>query len=321
MPSSGQIGPRGHADPKRILPPDKVSFSHAWIATERPITGNPNGTSNAKARHPAFKWKQFQSSPANQKVLLQAWKITKSQADQKFLRLVQTGIEPNPGPSGHQPASNTAGAADQPKGPAQANNAKQHLTIASINVRDAPGLWRLLAILESNILVDILRILEPCLKLQEWNTVQRKFAKLHQSFYCPGKQSTMSYGGVLTAVRNFIPHKLLCKHEADDHQHMAIQIKQRLLYNSYIPPRRHLSQEGQQSLRDFMQHTEAAVGNRPWLAMGDYNQLPLEPNALFLQYDGTIVNQQSRWQNNRLIDHIWTNHPSSCTQQNVELQN
>lgn len=41
------------------------------------------------------KGEHLQSSPTNQKPLLQAWKITKSQADQKFLRLVQTGIEPN----------------------------------------------------------------------------------------------------------------------------------------------------------------------------------------------------------------------------------
>lgn len=136
--------------------------------------------------------------------------------------------------------------------------------------------------METSYIADIICVQEPCLKIQEWTTVQQKLAKLHyNSYYCPGKQSTKAYGGVLTAVRNSIPHKLLSKHESQDRQHMAIQIKQWLLYNSYIPPRQHLLLQGQQTLRDMMQHTKAAAGNRPWIAMGDYNMLPMEITGLF----------------------------------------
>lgn len=238
------------------------------------------------------KGEHLQSSPTNQKPLLQAWKITKSQADQKFLRLVQTGIEPNPGPSPHQPTS-------------KQNKSKQDFTVASVNVRDAPGLWRLITLMETSHLADIICVQEPCLKMQEWTTVQQKLAKLHdQIYYCPGKQSTKAYGGVLTAVRTSIPHKLVSKYESHDHQHMAIQIKQWLLYNSYMPPRQHVLQQGQQTLRDIMQHTKAAAGNRPWIAMGDYNMLPTEVRGLFSHNGGALINQQCRWQSNRNIDHM-----------------
>jgi len=119
----------------------------------------------APGQHETHRWEQLQSSPTNQKALLQAWKITKQQADQKFLRLVQTGIEPNPGPSLHQPTSNTPAAGRQPSSPGRHNKTKQHITIASVNVRDAPGVWRLITLMETSYIADIICVQEPCLKI------------------------------------------------------------------------------------------------------------------------------------------------------------
>ena len=44
-------------------------------------------------------WKHLQTSPKLLKRLLGIWKVTKKQAEVAFSRLVQEGVEPNPGPT------------------------------------------------------------------------------------------------------------------------------------------------------------------------------------------------------------------------------
>ena len=75
----------------------------------------------------------------------------------------------------------------------------------------------------------------------------------------------------------------------------------------YIPPRPALMAEAQQTLRKLLHQAQAAAGNRPWLAMGDYNTPPEDLQGLFSQRGGTLLNKHTKWQSKRYIDRKWLN--------------
>ena len=258
-------------------------------------------------------------------MLLQIWKLSKAEADLRFDQLVQQGVEPQPGPAPESDAGSHAAGTDEagegedddpdpfPLHPK--NQLRSTARLLSVNFRDAPGLWRFLALLQADHqLADIICLQEVCLRPSEFSTVQAKLAHLNfHSYYSLGRNGAKATGGVLVAARKSMSQKLLAKHEQDDFQHLFLQCGHWVVAASYIPPRALILEPALAALQDLLQTTQAAAGNRPWLAAGDYNATPAEIAPLFQLFGGQLVNKQTRWQNHRFIDHIWSNHPTGCT--------
>ena len=233
-------------------------------------------------------------------MLLQIWKLSKAEADLRFDQLVQQGVALQPGPSPESDPGSHATSADMageeedddpdPFPPHPKNQLRPTARLLSVNVRDAPGLWRFLALLQTDRqLADIICLQEVCLRPSKFSTVKAKFADLNfHSYYSLGRNGAKATGGVLVAARNTISQKhcqkLLAKHEQDDFQH--------------IPPRARLLDPALSALQHLLQTTQAAAGHRPWLAVGDYNATPAE--LLFQLFGGHLVLKQTRWQNHQV---------------------
>ena len=339
------------------------------------------------------RWKKLQKSPTNRDMLLGLWKVTKSQADKKFDRLVEQGVEPHPGPLANEPkprsscpstrqtstvpmhrylqcqpacrgshVSLTAGVSPRREsrtGPMQitakhvwpasmqkqnvftlsqnslrggaqkingnptqnpdgsnngcdemtdneesddpdptpscktfGNNAKcrSDAQILSVNVRDAPGLWRLLKVITDNpTLGDIWCIQEPCLRPDEFIAVHQKFSQLgFRAHYSIGKNGQKATGGVLIAVRSTIPHQVLHKHALDDHQHLLISCSSWLIGSSYIPPRQNLIIPANQTLSSILSKFQASAGDRPWLHTGTLTSTRFRSKRSLLLFRGSF---------------------------------
>ena len=364
------------------------------------------------------RWKKLQKPPTNRDMLLGLWKITKSQADKKFDRLVEQGAEPHPGPLANEPKPRsscpstrqtstvpmhrylqcqpacrgshvklTAGVSPRresktgpmqitakhvcpasmqkqnvftlsqnslrggaqkingnptqnpdgsnngcdemtdneesddpdptPSGKTFGNNAtcRSDAQILSVNVRDAPGLWRLLKVITDNpTLGGIWCIQEPCLRPDDFITVHQKFSQLgFRAHHSIGKNGQKAAGGVLIAVRSTIPHQVLHKQALDDHQHLLISCSSWLIGSSYIPPRQNLIIPANQTLSSILSKFQASAGDRPWLHTGDFNLHPVQVKAVFAAFQGELLLEATRWKSTHPIDHIWTNAPQSCS--------
>ena len=155
----------------------------------------PSSVPQCRAR---LRWKEIRKSTDDTNALLKCWGTTKAEADLDVSRLVEEGVEPNPGPhtTGSKPAGGTSSLTDDSEDddddPDPGGGDKSTVsttscssaTLTSVNVRGAPGLWRLLTLLESEPnIADIVCVQEPCVQLSEFKTVLSKFQSLGYKAY------------------------------------------------------------------------------------------------------------------------------------------
>ena len=190
------------------------------------------GPSSLPTPRARLRWKEIRKSTANTNVLLKCWGTTKAEADSHFSRLVQEGVEPQPGP---QPQTMVAddsedGGEDDddpdPGGGGKSTAPRSSATLTSVNVRDAPGLWRLLKLLEGEPnIADIVCVQEPCVQLLESKTVLSKFQSLgYTAYFVEGETGKKATGGCITAIRASIPHKLVARYAGHPHQHILLEL-------------------------------------------------------------------------------------------------
>ena len=332
------------------------------------------GTAHKPVPQERQRWEQLKDG--NRQKLLSIWGLTKRQADRRFEKLVEDGIEPHPGPSStqhHNRHTDTRSRATQ-AGPTASNHRQQpnraeaiqaehtahyrddsisdhefdeddddceeddpdphddhnilntkhrphkgrtkHTAhILSINTRGAPGVHKLLQLIPT-IPASIICIQECSLATSEFNYIQRQFATLgYNAYYAAGQHTTKPTGGVVTAVHKHIPHKLTIQHAGGESQHLIVDLGHWMLVNSYIPPRPHIRETEQQTLLSLLHSSAIMAGHRPWIATGDYNMLPNEMQPLMDQVEGHLVHADTRWQQHRQIDHIWSNWPDGYQKQ------
>ena len=122
----------------------------------------------------AYCVESFAVVPTAVGLLLHAWKITKAQADRKFQKLVEDGIEPHPGPS------------------SSLKQSRKSLKIGSLNTGRAPGVWRAIDTLLPDL--DVLCLQEASLQASELAAACRTLQqKGYSCFFAPG-QSTGWWG-------------------------------------------------------------------------------------------------------------------------------
>ena len=293
---------------------------HMW----KPCTGSRGEAS----RQAVNRWAGICAGPSGDNVstLLACWGTTKAEADMYFNHLEEEGVEPNPGPEtpggadddddggsdddDPDPSDPSSTASHEQSDQTQSSTARSSVRVSCVNVRDGPGLWRLVKILEcDSSFTDVICIQESCIHAEEYNTVANKFSAMGFKAYwaegSPGKKAT---GGCVTVVRSTIPHRVVEIFSGGPHQHICIEFKSSwMVCNSYIPPRQHLRYIAHQAFTEILHKIKLSAGGRPWIALGDYNALPQEMEAVFSPHGGTLFYQQCRFQGNRYIDHIWSN--------------
>ena len=268
----------------------------------------PSSVPQCRAR---LRWKEIRKSTDDTNALLKCWGTTKAEADLDVSRLVEEGVEPNPGPhtTGSKPAGGTSSLTDDSEDddddPDPGGGDKSTVsttscssaTLTSVNVRGAPGLWRLLTLLESEPnIADIVCVQEPCVQLSEFKTVLSKFQSLgYKAYLAEGENGKKATGGCITASRATIPHKLVARYAGHSHQHVLLELTSLLVVNSYIPPRSHIQHEARQALGELLQDAKASAGGRPWMAIGDYNVLPAQMEAVFDLHVGSLIHKETRY--------------------------
>ena len=242
-------------------------------------------------------WKRVRDIPQIAQELTYIWNTSKAEADSKFLRLVEEGIEPHPGPS--QPNQKERQAV---------TNKRSNVQVKSINTGGAPGVWR--ALKRFLPVAHILCLQEAVLQPNEHAAVCRHLdSHGYASFYSPGKHDKKLCGGVLTACRRELAPTLLDLHQQDEHQHALIQVGSWLILNSYVPPRPGILLGAKQKAQDMLHTHRAAAGQRPWLWTGDFNAHTDKYQAVAQQYGGTLIQAQTRWSGTLQLDHMRSNRP------------
>ena len=147
-----------------------VLYSHAQNAgasrkTKKETYRTCKGSQARPSVQQAAFWKKLTKFPENMQLFLNAWRTTKQEADKKFERLPQQGIETNPGPiqSQAQPAQTTTGTQhngqhnsnsssssseqeesgeDEDNDPANIQHKdRSTCRVLTINTGGAPGVW------------------------------------------------------------------------------------------------------------------------------------------------------------------------------------
>lgn len=230
-------------------------------------------------------WNRLQSFPTAVGLLLHAWKITKSQADRRFQKLVEDGIEPHPGPSN------------------PLKRRRQNLKVGSLNTGGAPGVWRAINTLLPDL--DVLCLQEASLEASELAAVCRTLQqKGYSGFFAPGQSKG---GGVLTIVRSHTKHKFVSCHKEDLHQHVLVEVGDWLFLNSYIAPRPGLLELGMERGIALQVEAKANEGNRPWAWIGDFNTIPETMAPAAAQHQGHLIYSQATWNGKKHIDQLWSN--------------
>ena len=180
-------------------------------------------------------WKKLTKFPENMQLFLNAWRTTKQEADKKFERLPQQGIETNPGPiqSQAQPAQTTTGTQHNGQHNSNSSSSEQEESgededndpaniqhkdrstcrVLTINTGGAPGVWRILKRVVPFDHPEVVCIQEASLTTAEFNAVHKKFHSLgYSAYYSKGQHTNKVTGGVLTAIRREIPHSTQYTH-------------------------------------------------------------------------------------------------------------
>ncbi|CAJ1353724.1 unnamed protein product [Effrenium voratum] len=171
-------------------------------------------------------WNMMAKSPENQRLLLNAWSLTKQEADQKFQRLVFEGIEPNPGPL---PQDNKQPREEQSQ---TKKTKRQKLTVVSVNTGGAPQVWVAIDTFLSDQAVQVLAMQEAALSSKEYGAVQRHLHKKgYRTYYTPGKatpgrwESHKTVDHIYTnAINNTGKVKALSR-KISDHKALQVQLK------------------------------------------------------------------------------------------------
>ncbi|CAE7363108.1 CAC, partial [Symbiodinium sp. KB8] len=287
------------------------------------------GPSSLPTPRARLRWKEIRKSTANTNVLLKCWGTTKAEADSHFSRLVQEGVEPQPGP---QPQTMVAddsedGGEDDddpdPGGGGKSTAPRSSATLTSVNVRDAPGLWRLLKLLEGEPnIADIVCVQEPCVQLLESKTVLSKFQSLgYTAYFVEGETGKKATGGCITAIRASIPHKLVARYAGHPHQHILLELTHvKLWENSCMVPERPLvdglgslihKETRYNSTRHIDQIWSNATGT-----IGSARTLPFKIS----DHKWLSVSASLRWEREvrrcvRQRGHFWTTPPGATTSQ------
>ncbi|CAE7661904.1 unnamed protein product [Symbiodinium sp. CCMP2592] len=165
-------------------------------------------------------------------------KRKKETADMYFNHLVEEGVEPHPGPETPD-GSDEGGSVDDdpdpggcsstasPERATQTSFSTARLSVrgSCVNVRDGPGLWRLVKILEcDSSFTDIICIQESCIHANEYSTVANKFLTMgFKSYWAEGFPGKKATGGCITVVRSTIPHRVIEIFSGGPHQHIFIE--------------------------------------------------------------------------------------------------
>ena len=270
-------------------------------------------------KHNAWVWQQFNSSPENQQILCQAWGVSKALLDAKFGKLIEQGIEPNPGPS--VPCKRVFATAKEKW------RQSKHFSLISLNTGGAPKVWTAIDIFIQGAQhpVDILSLQEASLSASEFAAVQRHLSSLgYIVHYTPGVATNTVTGhsipkhGVLTAVACHLPCQKLFEttfEQASMFQTLAVQVGSWVVVNTYVPPRDHEHQTNvAEAVTNFFLFHDLNRESVPWIWVGDFNAD--YEDSIFGEaaqiFNGSITEQlvgkPTRWEGRRTVDHLYSNH-------------
>lgn len=229
----------------------------------------------------------------------------KKLAEAKFQRLIDQGIESNPGPPAEEPRN--------------LRNTAFDIQISTLNVQGVPGAWRAL-----NHRSD-----QRILLLQGTSFLVAKFAAFQKAaavrkysvYWQPGSpgEGGRSTGGITTLVPKHLNQQVIAMSEAMP-QHVyihVIHVHGVAIINFYAPP-------GQQkAMADLFMDTwvRQRLGGYPWLAAGDSNETQEgHIAATMTQLDGVCLQTDipTQWEGGLEIDWFATNRPQNCDRLTVD---
>ncbi len=292
-------------------------LTQAKKETYRPCKGSQAQPSVQQADF----WRKLTKFPENMQLFLNVWHTTKQEADKKFERLPQQGIETNPGPfqSQAQPATATTGTQRNGQHNSSSSNEqedsnedddddsahiqhKDQCRVLSANTGGAPGIWKLIKQVIPGSYPEIICIQEAALSSNEYKAIHKQLHSLgYSTYYSKGQHLRKVTGGVLTAIRREIPHSLQYKHEEDAFQHLLIEVGEWMLLNTYIPPRPGLLGQALATTTAIFEACVINSGDRPWLWLGDLNSDVNQLNSTAETQGGKLHYSQSTYKHHKKL--------------------